>query len=166
MVTGIVEGSGVRQRRWWRGSPARLTPLVGLVLGLAMSVLVSPVSGAHSSTSFPTGHPSSAAALSWANAPSANPPASPSVNAPSAKAQPAPSDRGSANLRHSPPGQPLAETARAFGSSALTADAAEGSDRPLSLSRTWAARSPGAVRRVLDSVAPRLGRAPPSHRVS
>ena len=126
---------------WRRGFPARLMLLVGLVLGLVTGLLVGP---AAASPSFP-------ASYSGAH-----------VTTPaSAKAQPAPSDRASANLRHAPPVQPLAESLRAVGSSSLSADAAEGSDRPPYPSRTWAARSSGALRRVLDTVAPRLGRAPP-----
>ena len=119
--------------------------LVGLVLALVMSVLVNP---AHPDA----GGPALTSTIAATPA---------SVTPASAKVQPAPVDRGSANLRHTPGGPPLAETARSVGSTSLASDAAEGPDRPLSLSRSWAARSPGAVRRVLDTVAPRLGRAPP-----
>jgi hypothetical protein len=124
--------------------------LVGLVLALGMSVLVNP---AHPDAGGP------ALTSTIAATPASVTPAS--VTPASAKVQPAPVDRGSANLRHTPGGPPLAETARSVGSTSLASDAAEGPDRPLSLSRSWAARSPGAVRRVLDTVAPRLGRAPP-----
>jgi hypothetical protein len=119
--------------------------LVTVVAALAMSMLVGPAPHA-------CAHPGC--------------PATVSASATSAQAQPAPLDRGSANVRHAPAGQPLAETARAFGSSTLGGDATEGSDQPLFLSLAWTARSPRALRQVLESVAPRLGRAPPSSRVS
>lgn len=147
-----MDRSNVRRRQRRCGFPPRLMLLVGVVLGLVMSLLVGP---AHSP------------------APSTSGTASPAVSAPgiasapaSAKAQQAPLDRGSANVRHAPSGQPLAETARAFGSSTLAADATGDSDRPPFLTRAWTARSSDAVRRVLDTVAPRLGRAPPPYRVS
>jgi hypothetical protein len=124
--------------------------LVGVVLALAMGVLVGPAA-----------HPSSETTAGPADtsAPYAG-------TSPSAKAQPTPLNRGSADVRHAPPGQPLAETSRAFGSSSLAADATGDSDQPLFLSRSWTTRCSGAVRRVLEAVAPRLGRAPPSYRVS
>lgn len=148
------DGSGVRQRMWWRGVTARLALLIAVVACLTVSVLVGPA--AHSVE--PAG-PASAAAPMF-------PATEPSAKTPAAKAQPAPLNRGAANVRHAPGGQPLAETARAFGSSTLGADATEASDQPLFLSRAWTTRSSGAVRRVLETVAPRLGRAPPSSRVS
>lgn len=155
MGAGLDDGSGVGQRMWWRGFPARLMLLVGVVLGLVMGVLVSPAAHpeAHATAGVAIGTaPSHADTRPWAQ--------------PSAKAQPAPMDRGSADARHAAPGQPIAETARAFGSSALAADATEGSDRSLFGGRSRTTLSCGAIRRVLDTVAPRLGRAPPSYRVS
>lgn len=148
----------MRRRTWWCGFPTRLTLLIGVVLGLAAGMLVGP---AHPAAG-PAGHPGAGAV----SASSTSSPATRAGAAPSAKAQPAPLDHDSANVRHAPPGQPLAETARAFGSSTLSADSAAGSDQPAFPSLTWFSRSSGAVRQVLDAVAPRLGRAPPPSRVS
>lgn len=151
--------------------------LVGLVLALATGLLAGPghtdtgrspatAPGILSWAQSPEDVQSPAVAPLPANAPSPANASAPAKAQPSAKAQPAPADRGSANLRNAASGQPLAETTRAFGSSSLTTDAAPSSEHPLFLSRAWATRSPGALRPVLDTVAPRLGRAPPPPRVS
>jgi hypothetical protein len=125
--------------------------LVVVVLGLAMSVPAG-VAGGGIEGGGTGGASAASGSRSW--------------SAPSAAAQPAPADRGPANLRHGPPGQPLAETARAFGSSTLAAGTTDGATGPLFPGRAWITRSSGAVRQVLDVIAPRLGRAPPSSRVS
>jgi len=140
----------VRQRTRRRQLAPRLTLLVGLVLGvvlaLAMGMLAGPAARSPQS----------------AESPGTSAITRPGV----ARAATAPLDHGPANVRHAPPGQPLAETVRAFGSSTLAADSTEGSDRAPYPSRTWTARSGDAVRQVLDAITPRLGRAPPAYRAS